>query len=97
MLLTAKIIAVTATDIVILPLPIKMYQEYSETCSCDVTTCIQRPPSSIQGPLGRVPIVALYNTFLPLLRDHLYSKTFFLAQAWSLSTGFIVFKILKRS
>ena len=42
--------------------------------------------TSIQGPLGRVPIVAL-----PC--DHLYSRTtLFLAQAWSLNTSFTVIR-----
>ena len=52
-----------------------------------VTTCIQRPP------LFKDHLVMsqlwIYHAFLPLLRDQLYSKTtFFLAQAWSLNTGF---------
>ena len=53
-----------------------------------VTTCILRLP------LFKDHLVMsqlwLYNAFLPLLREHLYSKTTFLAQPWSLNTGFTV-------
>ena len=38
-----------------------------------VTTCIQRPPLSKDHLV--MSQLWLYNAFLPLLRDHLYSKT----------------------
>ena len=40
-----------------------------------VTTCIQRPPLFKDHLV--VSQLWLYNSFLPLLRDHLYSKTTF--------------------
>ena len=40
-----------------------------------VTTCIQRPP--VFRDHFVVSQLWLYNSFLPLLRDHLYSKTTF--------------------
>ena len=71
--------------------------DYSETCSCDhlysETNCIQRPPvyHLVMSQLW------LYNAFLPLLRDHFYSKTTFFwpKRGRSLNTGFTVCTLRK--
>ena len=61
--------------------PKMMHKEYSETCSCD----------HLYSESDHLVVSQLWHVFLPLLRDHLYSKTtFFLAQAWSLNTNFNV-------
>ena len=51
-----------------------------------VTTCIQRPPLFKDHLV--VSQLWLYHAFLPLLRDHLYSKITFFGPAWLLNTGF---------
>ena len=57
---------------------------YSETCSCDH---LYSTTTSIQGPLGCVPIVALQCIFTSIKRPPLF-KDLFLAQAWSLTHRF---------
>ena len=64
---------------------------YSETCSCDH---LYSETTSIQGPLGRVPIVAFQCIFTSIKRPPLFIDHFFLAQAWSLNTGFAVLQCL---
>ena len=56
-----------------------------------VTTCIQKT-TSIQRPLGHVPIVALPCIFTSIQRPPLFKDHLFWAQAWPLNTGFTVYK-----
>ena len=67
--------------------PVLKFSMYSETCSCDH---LYSETTSIQKPLGHVPIVALPCIFSSIKRPHLFKDHFILAQAWSLNTGFTV-------
>ena len=64
-----------------------IHWRYSETSSCDH---LYSETTSIQGPLSRVPIVALQCIFTSIKRPPLFKDHFFLSQAWSLNTGFTV-------